>query len=424
MFDTVYEVVFRARADRLRPISLAASKGSPDWRNYGLSHNLNIGTNWQEYSVTFTANATTNDARLQFFLGATNGTVWLDDVRLRVAASPIYHREFDEGIVLLNATWTSHVFDVGAGYRRLSGAQAPRHEYIVDDADTAFSVTGPWNTATNDSGEWKASGPYYHDWGRSCRVSAGTTSVATWTLRIPEADTYTVRAWWPALPSSGWTTGAVYEILTGGVVAASASFSQRTNGDIWHIIGSFAATTGVTAQVRVHALGTSPCVADAVYVTSAARFNDGAYVTNVTLDPMDGIILRRQPGWYADRDKDGLPDFWETQYFGGPTNGMPQNDGDTDGVFNIDEWLGGSNPLSATSYFRVSTIAVDGSSTGFVVRWPGTSNRVYDVERTAALTGSFESVASGLAGTPTINVYTDAPGGALTGAVYRVRARR
>ena len=180
----------------------------------------------------------------------------------------------------------------------------------------------------------------------------------------------------------------------------------------------------MTAQVRLRTPGTNPCVADAVYVTSAARFNDGAAVTNVAIEPMDGIILQRQPGWYADRDKDGLPDFWESQYFGGPTNGQPQDDGDTDGMFNIDEWLGGSSPLSATSYFRVSAIAVDGSSTGFVVRWLSTSNRVYDVERAAALSGSFEPVTGGLAGTPAINVYTDAPGDALTGAVYRVRARR
>jgi len=37
------------------------------------------------------------------------------------------------------------------------------------------------------------------------------------------------------------------------------------------------------------------CIADAVLVESAARYNDGSQAASVTLQPFDGIILRKTP---------------------------------------------------------------------------------------------------------------------------------
>jgi len=45
--------------------------------------------------------------------------------------------------------------------------------------------------------------------------------------------------------------------------------------------------------LRVHNAGTSPAIADAVYVRSAARYNDGSAASSVALSPMDGIVLAR-----------------------------------------------------------------------------------------------------------------------------------
>jgi hypothetical protein len=41
-------------------------------------------------------------------------------------------------------------------------------------------------------------------------------------------------------------------------------------------------------------VGPAPCVADALHIQSEERYNDGAVVEKVTLQPMDGIILQRQ----------------------------------------------------------------------------------------------------------------------------------
>lgn len=37
----------------------------------------------------------------------------------------------------------------------------------------------------------------------------------------------------------------------------------------------------------------APCVADALHIRSAKRYNNGAPAERVTLQPLDGIILQR-----------------------------------------------------------------------------------------------------------------------------------
>jgi hypothetical protein len=46
--------------------------------------------------------------------------------------------------------------------------------------------------------------------------------------------------------------------------------------------------------IRVHNGGSGPLIADAVYVVSAALYNDGSPAPQVTLKPFDGILLQRQ----------------------------------------------------------------------------------------------------------------------------------
>ena len=52
----------------------------------------------------------------------------------------VYRRDFTNGIALLNGTQQSQTIAVGPGFHRLTGTQAPLHEYIVDDASPQFST--------------------------------------------------------------------------------------------------------------------------------------------------------------------------------------------------------------------------------------------------------------------------------------------
>ncbi len=291
-----YEVRFRARASAPRPIGVASQKGAPDWRSYGLGESVLVDERWRSFAVPFTATESVLDARVQFHLGAgPNGdpgpaTVWLDDIAVVPAPPSVLRREFDGGLVLLNATNDEQTITVGEGWRRIAGSSSPRIDHIADDSDPQFATTGAWSTDEVDSGEWKSTGPYFHDWGMSSRFA--TSGTATWTLTLDRPDTYTLSAWWPASPAAaGWSSGARYEVIdASGVVVATAELDQRTNGDRWNEIATVTLTPG--ARVRLTAQQGLSC-ADAILVRSKGRFNDGSAASVVTLGPMDGIVLVR-----------------------------------------------------------------------------------------------------------------------------------
>ena len=298
---TNYVLRFRARADRERPLTVGAQKDKADWRSYGLSRQLTLGPAWQDYEVYFSAtdNAVA-DARIQFHVGATTGTVWLDDVSLRAAGPEVWRRDYERGVVLLNATRTGHTVEVGPGFHRLTGTQAPRHQFIVDDADAAFATTaGTWATKRYDTGEWYATPPFYHHWGTGCRESSGPGAVAQWSFTAPDADDFTLDARWPAVPNNTFSAQARYDLLVGGTVVASVTLDQSKQGDEWHRLGTLRANAGATIAVRVQPLDGRPGIADALHVTSAARFNDGSAAASVRLQPMDGIVLRRDTPAFA-----------------------------------------------------------------------------------------------------------------------------
>ena len=290
-----YELTFKAKADAPRPITVATQKQAADWENFGLRKTIDIGTTWKQYSATFTANADTNQSRIQFQFGAATGTVWVDDVSLHLAPPIVLQRRFTNGLVLLNASRKYQSVQVGPGYRRLTGPQAPRHEYIIDDADEAFSASAGFGEVTYDSGEWQAAGPFYHDWGPACRESSAPGATARWNLHIPQADTYTIKAWYPAEPRAArWSRNVLYEVVNNrNVVLASTTIDQTAGGDQWRLIAEVELAPEDSPFVRLTCTEPRPSVADALYVTSKSRYNDGSDTPAVTLQPMDGIVLER-----------------------------------------------------------------------------------------------------------------------------------
>ena len=289
-----YDLTFWAKADLSRLIAVDAQRNSLDWRNYGLSQTLTVGTGWKQYTVTFQANETVTDARIQFWVGQQTGDVWLDEVSLTVHPPDVYRRDFTNGVVLLNGTRQSQTISVGPGFHRLTGSQAPLHEYILDDSGPQFSSTGLWSAVQYDSGMWKAACLYYHNWGTACHELDGATGTAQWDLALRADDTYTIDAWWPAAPAAtGWSKQVIFEVVAGGQVVASTTVDQSSGGDQWHTVATVPLAVKDTPFVRVRNAGTGAIIADALHVRSAARYNDGSSVTSVMLEPMDGIVLAR-----------------------------------------------------------------------------------------------------------------------------------
>lgn len=283
-----YQLSFWARSDTNQRITVSALKNSPDWDWYGLWGEAQVGSSWKQYTYTFTASADASDAKITILSGAATGNLWIDDVVLRTAAADVWRRDYTGGSVIVNGTAELQTVTVGAGFRRFEGDQAPMTQRIFDDADAGFTTSGSWSATHLDSGEWTATGPFFHDWGDTLQTGTGTS---TWNLDLPTDDTYTISAWWPAGPdASGWNAAVRYDIVSNGAVVATEIFDQRSSGDTWHTIGSVPLSAGATTEVRMTCSG-APCAADAVYVESAGRFNDGSGASSVTLDPFDAILL-------------------------------------------------------------------------------------------------------------------------------------
>jgi uncharacterized protein (TIGR03437 family) len=301
---TSYQVQFWARADTPRTIVVTSQGGAPNFPNYGLYAPISIGTSWALYSASFTAPTTANDGRLEFWVGDVVGNVWLDDVQLSPASAEVYRRDFTNGVVLLNGTTSQQTIPLEAGLQRFKGTQAPLYQYIVDDSTANFSATGSWTTVTIDSGtriddgplNVGANPPFYHCWLNSCNELNGASGTAQWNLNIPADGQYTIQAWLPAAPTaSSFTPNAIYEIVSGGNVVASATIDQTTASaaDGWHLIATVNLTAAGAPFVRLHNGGSGVLIADAIYVTSAALYNDGSPASQVTLAPLDGVLLQR-----------------------------------------------------------------------------------------------------------------------------------
>jgi uncharacterized protein (TIGR03437 family) len=261
--------------------------------------------------MSFIAPATVNDGRIEFWVGDQGGTVWIDQVQLSLESGDVYRRDFTNGVVLLNGMSSAQTIPLDPGLQRFSGAQAPRDQYIVDDSDPAFTSSGPWSQATYNTGSYSivgtgpnlpaapqnAKGPFYHCWKGACHILTESGGSAQWNLNIPADGQYTIQVWLPAAPdSSRWTTQAIYNVISGGSIVATATLDQTTAGagDGWHTIVTLDLTSTGAPSLQLQNGASGSLVADAVYVTSATRFNDGSSASSVTLAPFDGILLQRQ----------------------------------------------------------------------------------------------------------------------------------
>ncbi len=97
-----------------------------------------------------------------------------------------------------------------------------------------------------------------------------------------------------------------------------------------------------------------------------------------------------------DSDHDGIPDPVELAWFGNLNQANATSDSDGDGVKDLDEWLGGTDPKDPRSVTRLQlTLLPDGSR---VLMWSGQNGRVYDVLKSTDLK-TFVPLAEGITGT-------------------------
>ncbi len=128
----------------------------------------------------------------------------------------------------------------------------------------------------------------------------------------------------------------------------------------------------------------------------ASEMNEGDYSAVLTVThndtsrpaieiPVEFHVSAASDG---DLDDDGLPDDWETEYFGGPTNANP-NATASNGVNTVEEaYIAGLDPTSPTNLFLTSVLCP--STSDPILQWNVASGRVYSVWFTTNLQNTFQ----------------------------------
>jgi len=123
-----YTYVFSTKASKRREISVAIG---------GHSERFTIGPKWQRHVMTFTADQT-DDKRASFNVGRESSTVWIDTVHLFEGNANVFRRDFDRGIVVVNATPNARTVSLNGTFQRIQGSQDG-----VNDGSIISSVTLP-----------------------------------------------------------------------------------------------------------------------------------------------------------------------------------------------------------------------------------------------------------------------------------------
>ncbi|MCX7598268.1 MAG: putative glycoside hydrolase [Armatimonadetes bacterium] len=206
------------------------------------------------------------------------GGLRLRALRILSVSESYWLREFEGGIAVLNASPREITVKLGQPMRRLKDDEAPAQIMEIDDSSPDFSAEGAWEGVAGDGG-------YY---GLGYRLAAKPGATATWSFKAPTSDTYTFFACVPS--GRSLTDAAAYSLSPGGI---AANISQRKGDGGWVKLFQCRLRAGERYTVSLRSGGTGPTAADAIRIESAARYNDGATVTSLTLAPRDGTLLLR-----------------------------------------------------------------------------------------------------------------------------------
>jgi len=140
---------------------------------------------------------------------------------------------------------------------------------------------------------------------------------------------------------------------------------------------------------------------------------------------VDGVLAASDRSGSAFRD--GIPDSWRLRYFGSTLNSLSRADfdADGDGFSNLLEFTLGTNPIDASSLFRVRASkppAVGIASQNEVtLRWPSVKGRTYLIEAARGVSGgAWLPIANNLPGTGHDVEFTITPQ-SESAQFYRVR---
>jgi hypothetical protein len=272
-----------------------------------------------------------------------------------------------------------------------------------------------------------------------------TTPYATGDATPPIQDLNPYGAWGSGWMAALFETSNVPGILQIDCVATEAFPPPCYPTSL--LYNPYAVAEQVTINVGTNASHLYDAVAGVFVATNVTRN------VSVTIPPDAAVVLAQCPAtgvisqaghkllvsgividyWNAtnDTDGDGLPDWWESLYYGNPTNALPQTIA-ANGFSNLQCYWLGLNPLDPNSTFKVQAASQPG--TGYPqISWNSIGGKTYAVEYanslaspitfTQALSMTETNVPAGVESNLTfVDTFTltGGPPG-LNGRYYRVR---
>lgn len=216
------------------------------------------------------------------------------------------------------------------------------------------------------------------------------------------------------------TFGGAVAFSTGSVFECYAS--THTDADKLVALGVVSGTCRVDLAKAVTAIPVKYVIIDGGLSSSYLSFSRGG------INPQDwelseggtwDLLLTDKKG---DSDADGLPDWWELEYFSNRTVCVGSGDPDEDKMNNWSEYATGTRPGDGASVLRIEAMGFT-SSTQVLVSWSSVTGRTYTVERATNLTAVFDGVVtSGVSGYPPTNTCVDSVSNCWR-YFYRVRVQ-
>ena len=298
------------------------------------------------------------------------------------------------------------------------------------------SAAGQLTTGQITSGTYQPSG--------SLSVFNGTSANGSWGLRVRDtfaqdpgsisggwslavttvssscintnADLSVVAAGYPSPVAGGQNFAFEYVVQNNGPSnAAGVAFTAPLPGGVTFIsatstVGTCTQSAGtVTGNIGALAPGakaTITIVARAAALFSGALSSTGTVASNQT-DPITGNNSQASTVTVqADSDGDGMPNVFESLYFGSSTAGNPTLDLDGDGLTNLREFYAGTSAGDSNSYLRVSAFTLSGGAAH--ITFGSVNGRRYRVRFTDNLiTGPWNLLSDNIVGTGAALVIDD-----------------
>jgi len=220
-----------------------------------------------------------------------------------------------------------------------------------------------WSGGGNSS--WFAQTNITHDGVSAARSGSIGNNGRTW-IEVEAIGPGSFSFWWKVSSEISWDYLNMYlnGTLTTNRITGEINWQQRT----------FNFTAGVHRVRWEYAKD-----------TSVAEGLDAAW--------LDEVIMIGVP----DRDADGLPDSWESQYFGNATSATTSANSDGDPFTNQEEFFAGTDPSNSNSYFKGVTewyVATPPTA----VLGDSATGRLYDVWITTNLSNDWTPMTTSLPG--------------------------